>query len=333
MIADGKRSLSAWLLLLMFSALLGACGGSDSTTALSEDTVLVTGVVSDTSGSPLAEVELLDENEQHLGTSDAAGIFTLRMARDAVPARVRLRKSGYTSQQARVDVAGAEARFEAVMGVRNPPVRIANAENGFEYVGEAGARVSIGANSLVTYDAQGNEVPVTGDVLLSVTPIDVSRNDQLGAFPGPFLGRDLAGNAPAPILSYGTVEYVFATPDGRPVNLASGKTAQIEIPVFVTQHPDGTQVLTNTYGQDLWSFDEASGNWVQESNSAVVVASDASPTGMVLQDYVSHFSWWNYDIKASAGGDTAERGRSDRQGAVLCRNPLLFSLHPRRWRD
>ena len=298
MIADGKRGLSVWL-LLMFVAMLGACGGGDSTTPASEETVLVTGVVSDTAGSPLANVEVLDENAQRLGVSDAAGVFALRMAPDAVPARVRLRKTGYTSQQAGVNVVGAEARFEAVMGVRNPPVRISNAENGFEYVGEAGARVSIGPASLVTYDAQGNEVPVTGDVLLSVTPIDVSRNDQLGAFPGPFLGRDLAGNDPAPILSYGTVEYVFATPDGRPVNLASGKTAQIEIPVFVTQHLDGAQVLANTYGQDLWSFDEASGDWVQESNTAVVVPSDASPTGMVLQDYVSHFSWWNYDIKPS----------------------------------
>ena len=285
------------LLLLLLAVMLGACGGSDSPTALSEDTVLVTGIVTDTAGSPLAGVEVLDENERPLGVSDTEGVFALRVGKDAVPGRVRLRKTGYTSQQASVDVVDTEARFEAVMGVRNPPVRISNAENGFEYVGEAGARVSIGPDSLVTYDAQGNEVPVTGDVLLSVTPIDVSRNDQLGAFPGPFLGRDLAGNDPAPILSYGTVEYVFATPDGRPVNLASGKTAQIEIPVFVTQHLDGTPVLPNTYGQDLWSFDEASGNWVQESNSAVVVPSDASPSGMVLQDYVSHFSWWNYDIK------------------------------------
>ena len=295
---NGKRGVSA-LLLLVLAVMLGACGGSDSPTALSEDTVLVTGIVTDTAGSPLAGVEVLDENERPLGVSDTEGVFALRVGKDAVPGRVRLRKTGYTSQQARVNVAGAEARFEAVMGHRKPPVRLTNVENGVEYLGEGGARVSIGPDSLVTHDDQGNEVPVTGDVLLSVTPIDVSRNDQLGAFPGPFLGRDLAGNDPAPILSYGTVEYVFATPDGRPVNLASGKYAQIEIPVFITEHLDGTAVQSNTYGQALWYFDETSGDWVQESNAAAVVQSDASPTGLVLQDYVSHFSWWNYDIKPS----------------------------------
>ncbi len=195
---------------------------------------------------------------------------------------------------------------------RKPAQLIANAENGFEFLDGHGVRVSIPPNGLVYRDAQGNEVPVTGDVLVHVTPLDVTDDDQLMAAPGPLLGRDMSGNPAAPILSYGMVEFEFATPDGRKLNLASGKVALIEIPVFVDEHPDGTPVQPNTFGQSVWSFDETTGEWVEESNSAAVVESPESPTGMALEATVKHFSWWNYDVIGKGG----------------CLNPVLFNGIP-----
>jgi hypothetical protein len=273
----------ALFILSMFA--LSGCGGS----AQSEqqvDAISVTGIVHRPDLQPLEAVEVYDA-QGVLASSDADG----NIAFSVDPQRattLRLRKSGHTSQSVVLEVSDNKAYFDAVMGKRNPPVSF-DAGQDADITDNSGARVALAAGALV--DANGN--PVTGNVQLEMTPVDVGDEDEALAFPGAFAGTDSNGNAAPLIMSYGTVEYRF-TQNGEELNLSNNATASIEIPVFVTQHPDGSPIQAGDSG-DLWYLDETSGEWILE-DSATVVESVQSPTGLALRATVSHFSWWNHDI-------------------------------------
>lgn len=273
------------ILYLVFAFALSACGGSNRETGAEESTqVSVSGIVHRPDLQALESVEVYDA-QSVLASSDADGQISFSVD----PARassLRLRKNGYTNQSVVLEVVDNQAYFRAVMGKRNPPVSF-DAGQDADITDSSGARVVLSAGALV--DADGN--PVTGNVQLEMTPVDVGDEDEALAFPGAFAGTDSNGNAAPLIMSYGTVEYHF-TQNGEALNLSD--SASIEIPVFVTQHPDGTPIQAGDAG-DLWYLDEASGEWILE-DSATVVESAQSPTGLALRATVSHFSWWNHDV-------------------------------------
>ncbi len=276
--------LTCSILLMVF---LAAC--SDSSNKATDDTetgISVTGLALTPEGITIEGVEAYN-SDGVLATSDASGAMSFSVAPDKASS-IRLRKSGYAAQTVMLDVFNNNADFLATLGQRNTAITV-SANSAIDIIGESGAMVNLAAGALV--DANGN--PVTGDVQLSITPVDVSDDDELGVFPGAFAGTDIEGNVAPVIMSYGTVEYHFSQ-NGEALNLASGQSATIEIPVYITQHPDGTTIQIGDSGA-LWYLDEATGQWAQE-NVGTVVASDSSPTGLALRTTVTHFSWWNHDI-------------------------------------
>ena len=86
---------------------------------------------------------------------------------------------------------------------------------------------------------------------------------------------------------------------GQKLNLAAGKSAEIELPLFVNRHQDGSAIAAGET-IPLWSLDPATGLWRQEG-SGTVVASAATPTGFALRATIGHFSWWNGDAVALRG--------------------------------
>ncbi len=281
---------------------LVACGGGTADTPVSvEEGPGVRGeVLAAASGEPLEGVEIYTAEDGVLARTDVQGQYVLRLPA-GTRRTLRLRKDGYTSQSFPVTIDDTLQGRDFTLRRRGPVVRIPNAQDGFEYADPQGARVVIPPGSLVYHDAQGQEQPVQGEVLLQVTPVDVADDREVWAFPGRFAGTDINGAPAELILSYGTVEFVFTLPDGTPVNLgSSAPRATIEIPVFVTIHPDGSQIRPGDSNQAVWSLDETTGLWRQESDQGVVVESTASPTGLALRAEVSHFSWWNFDFKAGS---------------------------------
>ncbi len=298
-----KRDWFRFLWLAVAAVWLAACGGgTDAPTSADEGPGVRGQVLAVPDGEPLAGVEIYTTEDGVLARTDAQGKYVLHLPA-GTQRTLRLRKDGYTSQSFPVTIGDTLQGRDFSLRQRGPVVRIPNAENGFEYTDPQGARVVIPPGGLVYLDGQGQEQPVQGDVLLQVTPVDVSDDREVWAFPGRFAGTDISGNPAEMILSYGTVEFVFTLPDGTPVNLsASAPPATIEIPVFVTTHPDGSAIQAGNSNQAVWSLDETTGLWIQESDTGVVVESTASPTGLALRAKVTHFSWWNYDIKPVAGG-------------------------------
>ncbi len=279
-----------WLTgFILLSALLTSCGSSNSGSTGTDggvDMVSVSGLIRSPDRITIEGVEAYN-NDGVLATSDANGAITFTIAPEKASS-VRLRKTGYAAQTVMLEINNNAAVFLATLGKRSAAVTL-NADAEIDITGNTGAMVIMAAGALV--DANGN--PVTGNIQLSMTAVDVSDENEVGVFPGAFAGTNIDGTAAPVIMSYGTVEYHF-TQNGEKLNLAPGQIATIEIPVFVTQHPDGSLIQIGDEGA-LWSLDESTGQWLQE-NVGIVVASIQSPTGMALRATVTHFSWWNYDI-------------------------------------
>ena len=276
------RCLGLTLLML----LTAGCSGGDKADNTDNAGIAVEGLVRDAAHQRLDGVEVFDANGV-LAVSDADGRMQFRLPEGST-GPLRLRKPGYAAQTVPLQVMNGQADFEATLGRRGPVISI-DPSQPVDVAGTHGARVTLPANALV--DGNGN--PVSGEVELTITPVDVSSDDEMGVFPGAFAGEDADGTTVPLILSYGTVEYRF-TQDGEELNLAEGQSAEIELPVFVEQHPDGSPVQIGDTGA-LWYLNEETGLWKQEGSGTVVASLD-SPTGLALQARVEHFSWWNHDV-------------------------------------
>lgn len=279
-----------WLIsFILISTLLAGCDSSNSkdTGANDEtDRVSVSGLIRTSERITIEGVEAYN-NDGVLATSDANGAISFTVSPEKASS-VRLRKTGYAAQTVVLEVNNNTAAFLATLGKRSAAVTL-NADADIDVTGNTGAMVSMAAGALV--DANGN--PVMGEIQLNMTAVDVSDENELGVFPGAFAGTNIDGSVAPVIMSYGVVEYHF-TQHGEKLNLAAGQSASIEIPIFVTTHPDGSLIQIGDEGA-LWSLDETTGQWLQE-NTGIVVASIQSPTGMALRATVTHFSWWNHDV-------------------------------------
>ncbi|MEX0915728.1 MAG: cadherin-like beta sandwich domain-containing protein, partial [Wenzhouxiangellaceae bacterium] len=202
-------------------------------------------------------------------------------------------RSGHVPQTRQYDIPPAAAEAVVIMAISRlaEPVTMPAAENGGTAAGSAGASVELPAGALV--DSTGQ--PVTGSVDVFLTPIDVMDERQLRSFPGDFAGTDASG-AEVYIASLGMVDFEFAQ-DGEPLELGTGQTAQIRIPIYTQERSDGIAWAAGDT-VPLWSLDPATGLWLEEA-LGTIIADAASPTGLVLEGTVSHFSPWNADVPLS----------------------------------
>lgn len=257
-------------------------------------TVAVRGVVRDDAGTPLSGVSAtVVTGTAASATSDVQGQLALDLDVGA-DVTLKLAKPGFADRLVTVrlpDEVDSDGWFEARMSPREPSVSLPDASAGGAVTGRHGATVVLPPAALV--NGAGNAV--SGPVSISVTPIDVT-GPQVASFPGAFAGIEPDGTR-VPLVSYGTTEFVL-TQGGERLQLAPGTQATIEMPLYATQHLDGTAVQPGDR-IPLWSLDERSGIWIQEGE-IIVVASATSPTGLAARATVGHFSWWNIDIRYAA---------------------------------
>lgn len=255
----------------------------------------IAGTVVDTNGDALENVHVSLVNAQSLvggarnADTDASGEVDLIDMPTGVEFVLKLTRDGYAERFVRTTIPAdtTGASFAATMIARAATQTLAAAENGGTVSGTDGTKIDLPAGSLV--DGDGN--PVSGDVEITLTPVDVSREDTLAAFPGTFAASDVNGDS-GMLVSYGVAEFDL-TQNGEELQLADDEEATLTIPIYVDQHSDGTAVsLGDTI--PLWALDESTGEWVQEGTGTVVANSD-SPTGFAFEIRVGHFSWFNCD--------------------------------------
>jgi len=267
-------------------------------------TVQVQGVVTEPDGTPAAGVAVT-LGDEILATTDALGRFAVDLASDARHV-LQFDSADYASQVRVVELpaSGGRVNIDVTM-LKNMFVTTVNPASSFTVVGPFGATVTnfppfspeppFSSSSFV--DSNGDAFD--GPVELSITVVDVQDPAQLQAFPGAFSGLPDDGSGAAPLVSQGTVEYSFRDPDGNLLQLSEDASALIQIPLFTDEMPDGTpiEVLDQI---PLWSLNESTGVWEQDG-MGTVHASQLSPTGLVLERAVTHFSWWNCDVSPVTG--------------------------------
>jgi CarboxypepD_reg-like domain len=282
--------------LLLSVALIAACsgGGGSSSSTPSVEKATVSGAVSDVERAGLMGVTVQVVGSSTQASTDDRGHFNLSVE-TGKSTTLKLSKAGFAEQYKVLDVpiGRKEALVDARMVSREPAQSVTNVENGFSVTSKNGAKVTLPANAVVNSAGQA----VTGDIQISVTPVDV-KSAEIDAFPGLFEGVDQAGTRSA-IGTFGTVEIVMSQ-NGNALQIAPGKTAEIEIPQYVLNNFDGSSVAL---GQKiaLWFLDETTGVWQQEGQGDVVASASAS--GLALRGTVSHFSWHSEnELIATSGG-------------------------------
>ena len=251
--------------------------------------VTVAATITGLDGAALEGVALTPAGGGAAATTDAMGRASLALASN-LPLTLKLTKAGYADQFVGLKLpagSGADAFFEAVLRPRDAALTLADAAAGGTLAGRDGAAIILPPGALVN----GAGTPVTGAVQIAITPVDVTL-PAAGGFPGSFEGIKADG-VTTPIVSFGVAEFVLGTPADR-LQLAAGKTATIEVPIYGSIRPDGTTLAAGD-SIPLWSLDETTSMWIQEG-SGIAVASAASPSGLAMRAIVSHFTWWNADI-------------------------------------
>ncbi len=277
---------------------IGAYGATNSITkniAISapqgpSGTAAIRGIVTDVAGNPLSGVQL---SVPHMGTSFTStdeGEIAFDGFTSGSPQQMVFSKEGYITEyySLEVDASSRQSYFELTLVERQHALTLENVEFGATIVGKDGASVTLPVDGLVKNDGS----LVTGDVEVFITPINIANEGELEAFPGEFRGINAEGRVPL-ILTYGTADYVFEQ-NGERLQLAPGKTAIIDLPVYVPADESGANLQVGDE-LPLWSYIESSGTWVLES-AGEITSSSESPTGLVVSGEVGHFSWWNIDI-------------------------------------
>jgi hypothetical protein len=280
-----RSRLLSFAASLAAALFLSACGGGSGGTeepAPPATADILAGVQS-TIGATLQGVTVSVVGTAATAQTDANGAARLSALPRGQSHALKFSKDGFAEQFKLVAVGASTA--SAVINVQmlalQPFQSLADAAAGGSLSGKDGAKIELPAAALVNATGQA----VTGAVQISLTPVNVTTGE-LGGFPGAFEGVP-QGGARGALESYGTTFYELRQ-NGQKLNLAAGKTATIELPLYVTQGVSlGSSIA-------LWSLNETTAVWQQEGTD-VVVASTASPSGLALRATVSHFSPWNAD--------------------------------------
>lgn len=284
-----KTSQKILCLSLVCTAVLVACGGGgDSITPTAATPVAVVPVVVATdpvtgrvtnaqTGAGLAGVTVSVGSVS--ATTGADGSYRLAGLALGTPVVLAFTSTGFSAQSRSLDALTAET---AAQVVNVPLLPVAFTETFDPTVARTStvpgstAQVQLPANALRT--ATG-AMPV-GQVTARLTPLAPGANAEV--MPGNYLAATATGTAP--IESFGALDVTYTDSTGAALNLASGQTAVLRIPLSArTTTPPATV--------PLFYFDTATGLWKQEQTATLM----GTAPNQYYQGSVPHFSYWNAD--------------------------------------
>ena len=138
-----------------------------------------------------------------------------------------------------------------------------------------GGKIVLPANGVVI---AGSGVAYTGQVHVNARWINPAEEGTVQSqSPGDNRGTDSEGYLKA-LRSYGAMAVELRAANGQLLQIASGKTASLTIPVPTALSAQAPATIS------LWSFNDTTGLWKQEGT--------ATKTGNTYVGTVSHFSFW-----------------------------------------
>jgi hypothetical protein len=213
-----------------------------------------------------------------VGATDQNGTFVIR----AVPTNDRLAVT-FSAPKFMSTTRIYEARAAAggintvLIWPRATPARLRASEGG--KLKFSGGTIVFPPDAFV--DTKGR--PVTGEVNVSMSVLDIADPRQLASAPGDFTAKMRDGSI-RNLETFGLFELVIADDYGQRVDLARDRTARVELNV-----PKGRGEVPQSVGS--FSFDQRSGRWVQRASTWQLQSSTLST--QLAQDGPS--GWWNAD--------------------------------------
>jgi hypothetical protein len=199
-----------------------------------------------------------------LAHTNEQGYFTLGNVAAGTRVLLDVTAESYARGTKVVEVTGGTSTYVRINLLRF------DAEQTFD-VAAGGTVAARGAT--ITFPASA--FTATGSVTARLAVLDPSIPAELATFPG-----DFTTDSEGLLESFGAVAIEVEDAAGNTLNLASGKTAQVAIPVRAGS-PDT---------MPLWSFSPTTGVWRQEGNLS------GCADGVCDQATITHLSWWNADV-------------------------------------
>jgi hypothetical protein len=180
-----------------------------------------------------------------------------------------------------------------VMMIARGKEQIVNASTGGTITGADGASITINGGSFV--DQEGNPLADSDNIVITVSPVDISTPAGIILFPGLFSGFPEGETTEFPIEPYGLVEFHLTLQStGEKVQLGENMTAKVAVPLYIKENQSGDDFPVGG-SFPMWSLALETGIWNQEGTGLVVSSAD-SPTGLIVEFDAPHLSWWNNDL-------------------------------------
>lgn len=278
---------------------VAGCGSDNSDKPKNAEVTIekqISAYIQSTQGVALKNVQITVAGKTVTTDENGLADFSINIPKSTRNVVVRLSKSGFINQSILVDVKDL-TNITANMLLIKQNVNVQNIEDA-QVIESAynNATITIPANAFIKPDG----TPATGAITVEFTPWDISTED-LNAMPANGVAQNANGQI-VNLISAGMITAIFKDADGTHLQLAEGKTADIQMDLPLESI--NNQGLTAGSEIPMWHFDESKGLWVEEGKGVVVSTpySQTSPFGLAVKATVSHFSTWNWDFEFS---DTA----------------------------
>lgn len=247
-----------------------------------QEEISIIGWVKDVNGNPIgyASVELL--NTAHRMYSDPTGLFVFELVENGIYV-LSVKKESYANYALEIEVGSVKPLTINVVLKALELAGTVDAEIGGKVEDNEGNSINIPPNSLI--DENGN--PVTGQVDVYITPLDLSNPKQLSAFPGGFQGISASKQGERVMIESFALADFKVMKNGKELNVNPAKADMLEL---VLALPDDTPLIT---GQNvpLWYFDEEQGLWIENGSGEVIEDGGKK----YYRANIPHLSWWNCD--------------------------------------
>jgi hypothetical protein len=276
------RAISALSLSLLVTACGGGGGGGSSPAEPPAPIITDPGVTSNVNGTvldaktgqPLAGATVTSGSVS--ATTDAQGKFAMGQVPAGERVVLAVSKNNYANNFV---IARVQPNAVASASVALLPVAFSSDVNvntgGTFTVPGSSAQVTLAGNSVVRPDG----LPIVGAVKLNITPINPALSPDF--MPGDFTAT--RAGAAAAIESFGAMSVSLVDASGTALNLASGQTATLRIPLATRGAAEPSI--------PMFYFDTVSGLWVEQGSATL----GGTGTARYFEAAVPRLAAWNAD--------------------------------------
>lgn len=233
----------------------------------------ISGIVVDENNTAVQNAEVVFSGTTYL--TDAKGFFNINSAMlDKYVTTVTVNKTGYF-KAFRSWSATAGRNYLSIKLIPKTLAATISALGGGTATLSNSTTITLQANSIVV---KSTGAAYTGEVKVYAAYIDPTASDLGAIVPGSMMGKD--AEHMFILQSTGMVAVDLESPAGEALQLASGKTAGIKLPIPSSLTGKAPATI------DTWSLNEQ-GIWVKEGT--------ATKNGNYFDMQVTHFSFWNCD--------------------------------------